>query len=191
MAIQQLSVPLPLGKRSSTQAISLDRKQPKPLSGGWNFIDVGDGKRFIIFCICCVDYTANAYVDQYYPKLLVLSFLCYNRLRALAANVALAHSIERPGGDTGATNTTRFGSHSRHRSDEVRMERPILRRPLSGDQFDFPQRRGEFQIRSDTHRRSFSNRSTYERPSQRGFHTNTRPNNYLNSNRDDRGKRGK
>ncbi|CAO3665564.1 unnamed protein product [Umbelopsis ramanniana] len=115
---------------------------------------------------------------------------CPTRHRAMAASVALAHGIERPRGDTGATNTTSFGSHSRHLSDEIRMERPILRRPLSGDQSDFPQRRREYQTRPDTHRRSLSNRSAYERPSQRDNHTSLRPNNYLNSSRDDRDQRG-
>lgn len=189
LAIQQLSVPL--GKRSSTQPISLGQMQPNPLSGCWNFIDVGDGNRYKIPCTCYVDYTTNPCVDQYYPNILVFSFLCYNRHRAMAVSVALAHGIERPRGDTGATSTTSFGSHSRHLSDEIRMERPILRRPLSGDQSDFPQRRREYQTRPDTHRRSLSNRSAYERPSQRDNHTSLRPNNYLNSNRDDRGQRGK
>ena len=138
-----------------------------------------------------VDYTTNLCVDQYYPNILVFSFLYYSRHRAMAASVALAHGIERPRGDTGATNTTSFSSHLRHLSDEIRMERLILRRPLSGDQFDFPHRRREYQTRSDTHRRSFSNRSAYERPSQRDIHTSSRPNNYLNSNRDDRDQRGK
>jgi hypothetical protein len=145
-------------------------------------------KRYKIPCIYYVDYTTNPCVDQYYPNILVFSFLCYNRHRAMAG-VSLAHGIERPRGDTGATNTTTFGSHSRHLSDEIRMDRPILRRPLSGDQF--PQRRGEYHTRPNTHRRSLSNRSAYERPPQRDIHTSSRPNNYLNSNRDDRGQSGK
>jgi hypothetical protein len=109
-----------------------------------------------------------------------------SRHRAMAASVALAHGIERPRGDTGDTNTTNSSLHTLHLSDEMRMERHPIRRPLSGDIFDLHQRRDH----PDTNRRSFDNRSAYDRPTQRQTHTSSRSTPYFNSNRDDRDQRG-
>ncbi|KAI8576090.1 hypothetical protein K450DRAFT_258408 [Umbelopsis ramanniana AG] len=110
-----------------------------------------------------------------------------SRHRAIAASLALAHGLERPRGNTGDTNTTNFSLHSRHRSDEMRVERPPIRRPLSGDLLDHHHLGREYSTRINTNRHSFNNLSAYDRPIPREFPMSSRSTTYLNMNRDQRG----